>query len=109
MTITLCRWISFTTRDGCRAGRDHHVDTIAMGSNRLVSGVTIIRTIGRHPANRTVNLIEQRADLGRIVDVLIGQRLRYDCAYGPAVYRVQASGQLLEIHDVQHRLTINLT
>jgi hypothetical protein len=71
MTITLCQWISFTTQHGCRARWDHRLDAIAMGSNYLVSGVTVIRPIGRDPANRAVNLIEQRADLGRIVAVLI--------------------------------------
>ena len=61
MTITLCRWISVTTQNGCRAQWDHRFDAIAMGSNYLVSGVTVILPIGRDPANRAVNLIEQRA------------------------------------------------
>jgi hypothetical protein len=53
-----------------------------MGGNCLVRGRTIISAVRRHLANRIVNLIEQQADLGRIVRVLIGQRLRHDHAAG---------------------------
>jgi hypothetical protein len=42
----------------------------------------IIRTIGRHPDNRAVDLIEQRRHPGRIVGVLIRQGLRHDHASG---------------------------
>ena len=38
--------------------------------DRLVSGRTIISAVRCHLANRIVNLIEQRADLGRIVGVV---------------------------------------
>jgi hypothetical protein len=41
-----------------------------------------MRTIGCHLANRFVDLIEQRADLGRIVGVLIRQCLCHDHAAG---------------------------
>jgi len=66
MAITLCRRTRFAARDGRRAGRDHHLDLIAVCGDRLVDGRAIIRAIRRHPANRVVDLIEQRADLGRI-------------------------------------------
>ena len=45
-------------------------------------GIAIIRAVRCHLANRSVNLIEQQANLGWIVDVLIGQRLRHDQAAG---------------------------
>jgi hypothetical protein len=48
--------------------------------DRLVSGSAIIRAIGRHLGNLTVNLIEQRRYLRRIVGVLIRQGLRHDHA-----------------------------
>jgi hypothetical protein len=48
----------------------------------LAGGRTIIRTVRCYPLNWVVNLIEQRPDLGRIVRVLIGQRLRHERAAG---------------------------
>ena len=48
----------------------------------LVGGRTIIGTISRHLANRIVNLIQQRRYLGRIVGILIRQRLRHNHAAG---------------------------
>ena len=53
-----------------------------MGGDCLVGGRAVIRTVGRHLANRSTNLIEQRTDLRRIVGILIRQRLRHDCAAG---------------------------
>jgi hypothetical protein len=50
--------------------------------NRLVGGRAIICAVRCHLGNRVVNLIKQRADLGWVVDVLIGQRLRHDHAAG---------------------------
>ncbi len=67
MAIALCRRTRFAAGDSRRARRDHHLDRIAVRRDCLVRGLTIIRTIGRYLANRFVNLIEQRADLGRIV------------------------------------------
>jgi hypothetical protein len=82
MAITLCRWIQFTAGNGCRAGRDYHLDAIAMCRDRLVNGITIIDAVCCHPANWIVDLLEQRPDLGWIIGVLIRQRLRHDHAAG---------------------------
>jgi hypothetical protein len=90
MAITLCRRTRITVRDGRRARRDHHLDLIAVRGDCLVGGHAIIRTIGRHLDNRMVNLIEQRADLGRIIRILIRQRVRHD----HAVRRVHRQMQL---------------
>jgi len=82
MAITLCRHTRFAARDGRRARRDHHFDLIAVRGDRLVGGRAIIRAIGRHLDNGIVNLIEQRAYLGRIIRILIRQPLRHDHAAG---------------------------
>ena len=66
--------------DSRRAWRNHHLDAIAVLRDRLIGGCAIIRTVRCYPVNWVVNLIEQRPDLGRIVRVLIGQRLRHDRA-----------------------------
>jgi hypothetical protein len=47
------------------------LDAIAVLRDRLIGGCAVIRAVRGHLNNRIVNLIEQRADLGRIVDVLI--------------------------------------
>jgi len=80
MAITLYRRIRFAARDRRRAGRDHHLDLIAVRGDRLVGGRAIIRAIGGHLHNWIVDLIEQRADLGRIILILIRQCLRHDHA-----------------------------
>jgi hypothetical protein len=46
----------------------------------LVSGVTVIRAIRRHPGNPVINLIEQRRHLRRAISVLIREGLRHDHA-----------------------------
>jgi len=71
MAITLCRRTRFAAQDGRRAGRDHHLDLIAVRGDRLVGGRAIIRAIGRHLYNQIVDLIGQWADLGRIIRILM--------------------------------------
>src|SRR3954468_22628573 len=82
MTITLCRRTLLAAGDSRRAWWDHHRDVTAVRGDRLVDGRTIIRTICRHLNNWLVNLIKQRPDLGRVVGILIRQRLRHDQAAG---------------------------
>src|ERR1700727_2918515 len=80
MAITLCRRTRLYAWYGRRARWDHHLDAVAVQRDRLVGGRAVIRAIGRHLDNRIVNLIEQRADLGRIVSILIRQCLRHNHA-----------------------------
>jgi hypothetical protein len=82
MVITLCRLIPFAAGHRRRARWNHHIDVIAVRRDRLLSGVTIIRAIGRHSGNPVFNLIQQRRHLGWIVGVLIRQGLRHDHAAG---------------------------
>src|SRR3954469_25542011 len=82
VAVTLCRCTQFAAWDGRRARWDYHLNAIAVRRNRLVSGVTVIRTIGHYLGNRAVNLIEERPYLGWIVGVLIRQCLRHDHAAG---------------------------
>jgi hypothetical protein len=58
MAITLCRRTWFTVWDGRRARWDHHLNLIAVRSDCLVGGRSVIRAISRHLNNRIVNLIE---------------------------------------------------
>ncbi|MDD2878657.1 MAG: hypothetical protein PHT60_16020 [Acidiphilium sp.] len=69
----------------------HNLDVIAVLRDCLVGRCAIISTVRSHPTNRTFYLIEQRADLGRIVDVLIRQRLRHDHAAGSVDCQMQIS------------------
>src|SRR3954462_1234731 len=82
VAVTLCRGTQFAAWEGRRARWDYHLNAIAVRRNRLVSGVTVIRTIGLYLGNRAVNLIEERPYLGWIVGVLIRQCLRHDHAAG---------------------------
>src|SRR3954465_5078365 len=82
VAVTLSRCTQFAAWDGRRARWDYHLNAIAVRRNRLVSGVTVIRTIGHYLGNRAVNLIEERPYLGWIVGVLIRQCLRHDHAAG---------------------------
>jgi hypothetical protein len=63
-----------------RAWRNHNLDAIAVRRDRLIAGRAIICAVRGQLNNRIVNLIEPRADLGRIVDGLIRQRLCHDPA-----------------------------
>jgi hypothetical protein len=71
-------------------GGDHHLDLIVVRCDCLVPGRTIISAIRCHLADRIVDLIEERADLGRIIRILIRQRLCHD----HAVRRVHRQMQL---------------
>jgi hypothetical protein len=82
MAIRLYWCIRFAAGDSRRAWRNHNLDAIAVLRDRLIGGCAIIRTVRGHLSNRIVTLIEPRADLGRIVDVLIRQRLRHDHVAG---------------------------
>jgi hypothetical protein len=66
----------FTTEYGGRARRDHDFD-IALRGDRCGSGRAVIRAVSRHLGNSDFNLIEQRRNLRRIVDVLIREGPRY--------------------------------
>src|SRR3954471_1387682 len=52
VAVTLCRCTQFAAWDGRRARWDYHLNAIAVRRNRLVSGVTVIRTIGHYLGNR---------------------------------------------------------
>ena len=80
MATMLCGLIRFAAGHSRRARWNHHVNAIAVRRDRLVSGVTVIRTIRRHPGNPIVNLIEQRRYVRRIISVLIREGLRHDHA-----------------------------
>jgi hypothetical protein len=82
MAIPLCWCIQFAAGGSRHASWNHNLDAIAVPRDRLIGGCAIIRTVRGHLNNRIVSLIEQRADLGRIVDVLIRQRLCHDHAAG---------------------------
>jgi hypothetical protein len=79
MAITLCRRTRFAARHSRRARWDHDLDAIS---------------IRCYPLNWVVNLIEQRPDLGRIIRVLIGQRLRHDRAAGGVNRQMQLAPRL---------------
>ena len=80
MAVTLCRRALLAVGHGGRAWWYHYLDAIAMRCDRLVGGRAVIHAVGRHPDDRTVDLIRQRGDLRWIVGVLIRQGLRHDHA-----------------------------
>ena len=86
MAITLCRHTRLAALDGRRTRRDHHLDAIAVRGDRLRCGIAIIHAVRCHAANGIVNLIKQRADLGRVIRILVGQRLRHNHA-GRRIHR----------------------
>jgi hypothetical protein len=71
MAISLCWCIQFAAGDSRRAWQNRNLDPIAVLRDRLIGGWAIIRTVRGHLNNRIVNLIEQRADPGRIVGGMI--------------------------------------
>ena len=77
MAVALCQLTWFAAQDGRRAGRDHHLDLTAVRGDRLVGGRTIVRGIRRYLNNGIIDLIEQWADPGWIIRILIGQWMRY--------------------------------
>jgi hypothetical protein len=70
VTIALGRRIQFGARDSRRAQWDHHLDLIAVRGDCLVVAHHHKR-VRCHLTDRFVNLIEKRADLGRIIRILI--------------------------------------
>src|ERR1700761_8386552 len=82
MAISPCWCIPFAAGDRRRAWWNHNLAAIAVWRGGLIGGCAIIRTVRGHLNNRIINLIEQRADLGRVVYVLIRQRLCHDQAAG---------------------------
>ena len=78
MPVTLCEWTPFTTEYRSRARWDHDCDIFAVRRDRCVGeGAAVVSA----PSAVTLviltsNLIEQRADLGRIVGVLVREGLR---------------------------------
>jgi hypothetical protein len=89
MVITLCRLIPFAAGHRRRARWSHHIDVIVLRRDRLVSGVTITRTIRRHSGNPVFNLTQQRRHLGWIVGVLIRQSPRHDHAADSIDHQMQ--------------------
>ena len=76
MPVTLCEWTLFTAEYRSRARWDHDCDIFAVRRDRCVGGGAVIRAVCCHPGDSDVNLIKQRADLGRIVGVLVREGLR---------------------------------
>lgn len=71
MAVALRGQTRSTAAGGRRAWWDHHLDAIAVRSNGPVARPAIIRAVRRHSDDRRVNLIEQRANLGRVIGVLV--------------------------------------
>ena len=57
--------------------------------NLAINAVLVVSTVSGERRDRTVNLIEQGADLGRVIDIAGGQRRRCKPAglYGSAAAR----------------------